>query len=102
LVCLFALPEPIDLQLLFGPWRTRKLYLRSLFVVVAVTIQSDNWPRSIVDLLFVTMCCALDLAPLITLFHCCEHPTQPLDFTKLAEDRHFHCALHRFHSGGAA
>jgi len=57
------------LQLLFRPRRTRKLHFRSVVVAVAILVQSDDWARPVVDLLFVPMGGVLDLAALITLFN---------------------------------
>ncbi len=90
------------MQLLFRSRRTRKLHFRSFIIAVAVLIQADDWARPVVDLLFVSMRCVLDLAPLIPFFHGSKHAPEPLDLAELFEDRRFHSALDCFHAGRTA
>ena len=45
---------------------------------------------------------ALDLAPLITVFHRGEHATESLDLAELIKNRNLDRALHCFHAGRTA
>src|SRR5262249_42149535 len=68
-VFLFELREPIYLQLLFLTRRANELYFRSVVIAVSIFVQSNDRSRAVVDLLFIAVCGALDLAALISFFH---------------------------------
>src|SRR6266496_4305120 len=80
----------------------RKFHVGNFFGAVTIAIQPNDWASAIVNLLFVTMRCILDLAALITFFHRRQHAAEPLDFAELIEDRGFYCTLDRLHPGRPA
>src|SRR5205823_11849496 len=79
-ILLFEFGKPVNLQLLFRARRPRKFHFRNFIRSVAVSIQPNNRPSPVVNLLLITMRGVLNLAALKTIFDCRKDPTKPLDF----------------------
>src|ERR1044071_8362287 len=95
----FELGESFHLPLLLAPGGAHYMFRGQMLDLIRETIQADNRPGAIVDLLLVTMRGSLDLRALVTMFHRGQHAAQTIQLAEFVEDPILHGAFDDLHPG---
>ena len=89
-------PIPLKLFLLFG--RSDHVDLRPISIRIVISVQTDHWPGSVIDLALQQVPGRLNLTSLIPTFHRTDDPALVLDFAKLFQNRLFHSLTYHLHT----
>ena len=98
-VALLEIMQSVLLKLLLFLGRSNHMDLGPVSIRIAVSVQTDDWSDPIVDLALQQMAGCLDLAALVSPLNRTDDSALLFYFTEFVQDRFFHGATDRFHSG---